>query len=71
MYFESALVPECVNDKFSKPFKSYLDKDAVYNFISTMIEETKYCRLKKTMKVLRTQLNVGYVIMIILILILK
>ena len=33
----------CVDDKFSKPFKSYLDKDAVYNFISSMIKESKYC----------------------------
>ena len=34
----------CVDDKFSKPFKSYLDKDAVYNFISSIIKESKYCR---------------------------
>ena len=33
----------CVNDTFSKPFKSYLGEDAVYNFISSMIEESKYC----------------------------
>ena len=33
----------CVNDKFSKPSKSYLGKYVVYNFISSMIEETKYC----------------------------
>ena len=33
----------CVGDKFNKPFKSYLDKDAVYNFISSMIGESKYC----------------------------
>ena len=33
----------CVEDKFSKPFKSYLGKDAVYNFISSMIEESTYC----------------------------
>ena len=33
----------CVDDKFSKPFKIYLGKDAVYNFINTMIEESKYC----------------------------
>ena len=33
----------CVNDKVSKPFKTYLDEDAVYNFIVSMIEETKYC----------------------------
>ena len=32
-----------VDDKFSKPFKSYLGKDAVYNFVSSMIEESKYC----------------------------
>ena len=31
----------CVDYKFSKPFKSYLGKYAVYNFISSMIE--KYC----------------------------
>ena len=33
----------CNDDKFSKPFKTYLGKDAVYNFISSMIEESKYC----------------------------
>ena len=31
----------CVNDKFSKPFKSYLGEDDVYNFISSMIEESE------------------------------
>ena len=29
----------CVDDKFSKPFKSYLTKDAVNSFISNMIKE--------------------------------
>ena len=33
----------CVDDKISKPFKSYLGKDAVYNFIRSMIKESKYC----------------------------
>ena len=33
----------CVDDKFSKPFTSYLGEDVVYNFISSMIEESKYC----------------------------
>ena len=33
----------CVDDKFSKPFKPHLGKDAVYNFINCMIEESKYC----------------------------
>ena len=32
----------CV-DKFSKSFKSYLARDAAYNFNSGMIEESKYC----------------------------
>ena len=32
-----------VDDKFSKPFKSYLGEDAVYNFIGIMIKESKYC----------------------------
>ena len=33
----------CVDDRFSKPFKTYLGKDAVDNFINNMIEESKYC----------------------------
>ena len=31
------------DDKFSKPVKSYLGEDAVYNFINSMIKENKYC----------------------------
>ena len=27
----------------SKPFKSYVGEDSVYNFINGMIEENKYC----------------------------
>ena len=38
----------CVDNKFSKPFKSYLREDAVYNFIDSMIEESKY--FSKVMK---------------------
>ena len=33
----------CVDDKFSKPFKTYFGRDAVYNFINIMIEENKCC----------------------------
>ena len=33
----------CVDDKFSNPFKTYLGEDVVYNFINSMIEESKYC----------------------------
>ena len=33
----------CVDDKFSKPSKSYLGEDAVCNFISSMIKGSKYC----------------------------
>ena len=36
-----------VNDKFSKLFKSYLGEDAVYNYISSMIEESKYSDVMK------------------------
>ena len=32
----------CVDDNFSKPFKTYLGKDAVYNFVNGMMEECKY-----------------------------
>ena len=38
----------CVGDKFSKPFKTSLDKDGVYSFNNNMIEESKYC--SKVMK---------------------
>ena len=34
----------CVDDKFSEHFKSYLGEDAVYNLVSSMIDESKYCR---------------------------
>ena len=33
----------CVNDKFSKLFKSYLGKDNALKFINSMVEESKYC----------------------------
>ena len=32
----------CVDDKCSKPFKSFLGEDAVYNFVTSMIKESKY-----------------------------
>ena len=40
----------CVDDKFSKPFKTYLSENAVYDFINSMIKESKYCSdvIKKT-----------------------
>ena len=38
----------CVGNKFSKPFKTSLDKDGVYSFNNNMIEESKYC--SKVMK---------------------
>ena len=78
----------CADDKFSKPFKSYLGEYAVYDVIDTMIEEIKYCSeeikkhfnkklamtvktVKSTVTILRTLLNVGSVIMIIFIIMLK
>ena len=35
-------INQCVDNKFSKLFKTYLGKDPVYNFIN-MTEESKYC----------------------------
>ena len=74
----------CVHDEFSKLFKLYLGEDAVYNFISSMTDESTYCSdvmkkrftkelamTKKIIKILRAQLNVGSEIAIILILTLK
>ena len=70
----------CVGDEFSKPFKSYLGEDAVYNFISSMTKESKYfsgvmkkhfnkefVMTKKIMKILRFLLNVGSLMMLMLI----
>ena len=31
------------DDRLSNPFKSYLCEDAVYNFINSMIKESKLC----------------------------
>ena len=33
----------CVDEKFSKPFKTYLGEDSVYKFINSMFEESRYC----------------------------
>ena len=33
----------CVDDKVSKNFKWHLGEDSVYNIISSMFEESKYC----------------------------
>ena len=33
----------CTDDNFRKPFKTYLGKYAVNNFINSMIKEGKYC----------------------------
>ena len=33
----------CVDDRFSKPFKTYLGKNPVENFINYMTEQSKYC----------------------------
>ena len=33
----------CVDDEFSKTFKSQMGEDAAYSFINSMIEESNYC----------------------------
>ena len=73
-----------VDDKFSEPLNSYSDQDAVYNFINSMFKESKYLfevtkthfnkklvMTKKMMQVLRTLLNVGSVIILMLMVMLK
>ena len=74
----------CLDDKFSKPFKTYLGKDVVYNFINSVTEESKCCSevikkkfnkelvmTKESNENLRTLLNFGSVTMIMLIMMLK
>ena len=33
----------CVDNKFSKPYKTYFVEDVVYNVINNIIKESKYC----------------------------
>ena len=33
----------CVDDQFSKPFKSYLCHYVVHKFLTAMVKESKYC----------------------------
>ena len=51
----------CVYDKFSKLFKSYFGEDAVYDFINSMVEESKYCS-----EVMKTHFNKEVVITMLL-----
>ena len=46
----------CVDDNFSKPFKSYLGQDAVCSFIDIMIKKSKYCS-----EVIKKHFNKGLV----------
>ena len=74
----------CVDDKLNKLFKSYLGNDAVYNFISSIIEESKYCSdimknyfnkkfvmIRKDNEHFKNSTNFVSVIMIILMVMLK
>ena len=74
----------CVDDNVIKSFKLYLEKDAVFNFINSMTEESKYCNelmkkhfsrilvvTKEDNKIFRTLQNIGSVIMITLMVMLK
>ena len=45
-----------VDDKFSKPFRSYLENDAFYNFVNSMIEESKYYSDEKKKHILTRNL---------------
>ena len=74
----------CVDDKVIKSFKLYLEKDSVFNFINSMTEESKYCNelmkkhfnrilvvTKEDNKIFRTLQNIGSVIMITLMVMIK
>ena len=63
-------------DKFSKPFKAYIGKDAVYNLLNNMIKQSQYCSqvmkksfnkelvmTKEDKETLQTLLNIGSVCM--------
>ena len=73
-----------VDDKFNNPFKSYIGEYATYNYIDSMIKESKYCSqvmkkhfnkdlvmTKKIKSILRTLLNVRSVIILMLMVMLK
>ena len=32
----------CVDEHFSKPYKTYLSEGAIYNFINSMVGESEY-----------------------------
>ena len=74
----------CVDDIFTKPFKSYWREDSVYNFINNMTEEVRIIArwwknisttnvwwLKRAMKILRTVLNAESMTMIMSVIMLK
>ena len=77
----------CIDDKFSKPFKWYLGENSVYNVISSLIKKSKYCRdamknisTENNKELVMTKLhnehienstNVGFLIMIMLMVMLK
>ena len=42
----------CVHDRYSKPYKTYFDKDAIDRFLNDMIKEGEYCS-----KVIETKFN--------------
>ena len=42
MFLAVMVINQCVDDKFSKRFKSYVGEDTLYNFISCMIKKSKY-----------------------------
>ena len=52
----------CVDDKFSKPFKTYSGENAVYNFTSNMRKESKYCgdMIKKYFNIELVMIKEGY-----------
>ena len=72
----------CVDDKLNNAFKLYLGNGAVYNFIISIIEESRYCSdmmknyFNKIMRIkdneyFESSTTFGFVIMIIFMVMLK
>ena len=67
----------CVDERYSKPYKTYFDEDAIDNFLNGIIRKKEYCFKKakrkfnkpyvitendhEDMKILIIILNVGFV----------
>ena len=60
----------CIDDRYSKPFRTYFGEDTIDRFLNDMIKESEYCSrklkwnlllwLKKIVKIFIILLNIGF-----------